>query len=115
MRLVHLSFAELLILAGVLSAVLARPITLGAFNEERRVWPGSLSVQAGRTSDASELHDLRPQVEKRVSNESLPHLPFRDYPSERDDERAESEAIRSLVTVFRDLRQGEKRVESASD
>ncbi|KAF7356085.1 hypothetical protein MVEN_00938400 [Mycena venus] len=83
--LFNLAQLALLLFAGVLPSVLARPITV-----------------ARRTPDASGVHDRHLQ-EGNVP----PHLPFRNYPSEKDDERIE--AVRSPVPfVARDEKFDEK-------
>ncbi|KAF7356100.1 hypothetical protein MVEN_00940000 [Mycena venus] len=82
--LLNLAQLVLLLFAGVLPSVFARPITV-----------------AGRTPDASRVHDRH-----RQEGTVPPHLPFRNYPLEKDDE---IEAVRSPVPfVSRDENLDEK-------
>ncbi|KAF7361068.1 hypothetical protein MSAN_01137700 [Mycena sanguinolenta] len=70
MKLFSLGLPQLLLFVGVLPVVLGHPIALAA----------------GRTPDAASTRQDLHQEMDRASSKSLPHLPFRHYPSEKDDE-----------------------------
>ncbi|KAJ6511196.1 hypothetical protein C8R45DRAFT_966331 [Mycena sanguinolenta] len=95
MKLLFLSqyLPQLLLFFGMLPVVFGRPINLAGRT------PGDVSKRQG-------FH----QVE-RASSKSLPHLPFRHYPSENDDDEL---SVRALDSRCQDSEELPRRGESAS-